>query len=109
MLFRTYNRPSTSDGGVQVVRAGPTGRRRNGEFRWHIAGRPAPVVGQGVQHLIHEPIHLDRWPANHDGTRIVMVVRGLDPALIQRSFEVFVRLGSDGTAAVPPQPALSSA
>jgi G3E family GTPase len=72
----------------------------------HIAGREAPVVVQGVQHLIHKPAHLDRWPDGDDRTRLVLIVDGLDPALIERSFAAFMRLGAETRAA---QPALSSA
>ncbi len=70
-----------------------------------IAGQSAPVVVQGVQHLIHKPVHLDRWPDGRAQTRIVVIVRGLDPELIRRSFSVFMRLGARSAA---PQ-ALSSA
>ena len=57
-----------------------------------IAGREAPVVVQGVQHLIHRPVHLERWPDDLVGTRLVMIVRGLGPDLIRRSFDAFMRL-----------------
>ena len=70
-----------------------------------IAGQSAPVVVQGVQHLIHKPVHLDRWPDGRARTRIVVIVRGLDPDLIQRSFGAFMRLGAESAAAQ----ALSSA
>ena len=50
-----------------------------------LAGQSAPVVVQGVQHLIHKPVHLDRWPDGRAQTRIVVIVHGLDPDLIQRS------------------------
>lgn len=49
-----------------------------------------PVVIQGVQHLVHTPEHLKAWPEGVHGTQIVMIARGLDPALVQRSFDAFV-------------------
>jgi G3E family GTPase len=58
-----------------------------------IEGRDAPVVVQGVQHLIHKPMHLDRWPDGDRRTRLVVIVDGLDPALLQRSFAAFTKLG----------------
>ena len=58
-----------------------------------IRGQDAPVVVQGVQHLIHKPIHLDRWPDGDRRTRLVVIQRGLDPALLQRSFAAFTALG----------------
>lgn len=72
----------------------------------HVAGRDAPVVVQGVQHLIHKPVHLARWPNDKPGTRLVLIVRGLDVKLIERSFRAFMRLGADARS---PQPAESSA
>ena len=72
----------------------------------HIVGRSAPVVVQGVQHLIHKPVHLDRWPDGRPLTRIVLIVNGLDPDLIERSFDVFMRFGAE---AATPQVAASSA
>ncbi|MEX0852461.1 MAG: GTP-binding protein [Bauldia sp.] len=71
-----------------------------------IVGRPAPVVVQGVQHMIHNPVHLDRWPDDDVRTRLVLIVDGLDPDLIERSFHAFMRLGVEASA---PQLAPSSA
>ena len=61
----------------------------------HIVGRDEPVVVQGVQHLIHKPLHLDRWPEGVPRTRLVLIVRGLDENLIRRSFQAFTKLGAD--------------
>jgi G3E family GTPase len=72
----------------------------------NVIGREAPVVVQGVQHLIHKPVHLDRWPENVPRTRLVLIVRGLDEKLIQRSFRTFMRLGTNAAAG---QELLSSA
>jgi G3E family GTPase len=58
-----------------------------------IVGREAPVIVQGVQHTIHKPVHLDKWPDGHPRTRLVLIVRHLEPALIERSFRAFVRPG----------------
>jgi G3E family GTPase len=59
-----------------------------------IAGRDAPVVVQGVQHLIHKPVHLDRWPTDDRRTGLVFILRGLDPERIEASFNAFMRLAS---------------
>jgi G3E family GTPase len=72
----------------------------------NVIGRDKPVVVQGVQHLIHKPVHLDRWPEGEPRTRLVLIVRDLDEALIRRSFNAFMRLG---TRAASDQEALSSA
>jgi G3E family GTPase len=60
----------------------------------NVVGREAPVVVQGVQHLIHKPVHLERWPENVPRTRLVLIVSGLDEKLIQRSFRAFMRIGA---------------
>jgi G3E family GTPase len=49
-----------------------------------------PVVIQGVQHLIHRPMHLCAWPDGVATTRIVVIAKQLDPALVERSFRAFV-------------------
>ena len=54
-----------------------------------IEGQDTPVVVQGVQHLIHKPIHLPGWPDGDRRTRLVVIADGLDPALVQRSFAAF--------------------
>ncbi|UEM07659.1 GTP-binding protein (plasmid) [Skermanella rosea] len=54
-----------------------------------IRGVDTPVVVQGVQHLIHKPVHLDAWPDGIPATRIVVIAQGLDPATVQRSFTAF--------------------
>ncbi|WP_018181376.1 CobW family GTP-binding protein [Kaistia granuli] len=62
-----------------------------------IEGNDSPVVIQGVQHLIHKPMHLPRWPAGVTGTHIVVIARGLDPALVERSFRAFNGLAPQAT------------
>ncbi|MCX5579377.1 CobW family GTP-binding protein [Kaistia terrae] len=54
-----------------------------------IEGNDSPVVIQGVQHLIHKPMHLDRWPDGVTGTHLVVIAKGLDPVLVERSFRAF--------------------
>ncbi len=55
---------------------------------------PAPVVIHGVQHVIHPPVHLERWPDAERRSRIVFIVRNLDRAVIERSLAAFNRLGN---------------
>lgn len=68
----------------------------------NIAGIAAPVVVHGVQHLIHKPVHLGKWPDADTRTRLVVIAQGLDIAAIQRSFEAFRRL-TPGTGATGPR------
>lgn len=62
-----------------------------------IEGNESPVVIQGVQHLIHKPMHLQSWPAGVTGTHIVVIAKGLDPALVERSFRAFNGLAPRAT------------
>jgi len=47
-----------------------------------------PVAVHGVQHVVHRPEHLTG--SVPPGTRLVVVVRDLDPALLERSFRAFL-------------------
>jgi G3E family GTPase len=57
-----------------------------------VQGVDRPVVIQGVQHLVHKPLHLDAWPDGRPLTRLVLIGSGLDPAAIERSFRAFCGL-----------------
>jgi G3E family GTPase len=48
-----------------------------------------PVAVHAVQHLVHTPRHLDAWPGEDQRSRLVFIARGLDPAVIERSFRAF--------------------
>ena len=50
-----------------------------------------PVAIHGVQHIVHPPAHLARWPDGDRRSRIVFIVRGLDRRLIERSLAAFHR------------------
>jgi G3E family GTPase len=51
-----------------------------------IAGAVRPVVIQGVHHVIHPPVELESWPDQDRRSRVVAIVRGLDPGVIQASW-----------------------
>jgi G3E family GTPase len=57
----------------------------------HVRDLPAPVVIHGVQHVIHPPAHLERWPDADRRSRIVFIVRDLNPAAIEASLAAFNR------------------
>jgi len=42
-----------------------------------------PVVVQGVQHIFHPPVTLDRWPGEDRRTRLVFITRRIDAATIR--------------------------
>jgi G3E family GTPase len=58
----------------------------------NIAGEDRPVAIHGVQHLVHPPVHMARWPSDDRRSRLVFIVDGLDTGLIRRSFEAFTQL-----------------
>ncbi|MCL5961985.1 MAG: GTP-binding protein [Chloroflexi bacterium] len=53
-----------------------------------------PLLVQGVQHVIHAPRHLKAWPDNDQRSRIVFVVRDLDPQNLEESLHVFQTLAT---------------
>jgi G3E family GTPase len=57
----------------------------------HVRDLPAPVVIHGVQHVIHPPVHLERWPDADRRSRIVFIVRDMDQAAIEASLAAFDR------------------
>ena len=57
-----------------------------------IAGETNPVAIHGVQHLVHAPVHMTRWPKGPRTSRLVFILEDLDPDLIRRSFAAFMKL-----------------
>jgi G3E family GTPase len=55
-----------------------------------------PVVIHGVQHIVHPPAHLGRWPDDDRRSRIVFIVRGLEQRAIERSLAAFHRQTDSG-------------
>jgi G3E family GTPase len=55
----------------------------------NVAGTDTPVAVHGVQHLVHPPRHLTAWPDGDRRSRLVFITRGLDPAVLERSFRAF--------------------
>ena len=49
-----------------------------------------PVVVQGVQHIFHPPVTLDRWPSADTGTRLVFITRRIDAAVIRNLLQAVV-------------------
>jgi G3E family GTPase len=57
-----------------------------------VEGTEAPVLINGVQHIVHSPQHLERWPTQDHRSRIVFITRGIDQGRLRRSMEAFCRL-----------------
>ena len=65
------------------------------------AGSDGPVVINGVQHVIHPPVHLAAWPDGDHSSRLVLIVREIAADAVERSLLAFQELASlsAGTAA----------
>jgi G3E family GTPase len=55
-------------------------------------GEVGPVVVNGVQHTIHPPEHLERWPDEDHRSRIVFITKGIRPEELLGSLEAFRKL-----------------
>ncbi|HVY59751.1 MAG TPA: GTP-binding protein [Xanthobacteraceae bacterium] len=49
-----------------------------------------PLVLHGVQHLLHPPAELERWPDDDHRTRLVFITRDIDPRLVREMFAAFL-------------------
>jgi G3E family GTPase len=56
-----------------------------------VSGMSTPVFVNAVQHIVHPPQHLERWPTDDHRSRIVFITRGIDQALLRRSLAAFSR------------------
>jgi G3E family GTPase len=45
-----------------------------------------PVVVQGVQHIFHPPVPLDRWPSMDKDSRLVFITRNISADTIRGLF-----------------------
>ena len=55
----------------------------------NVKGVEAPVVINGVQHVVHPPMHLKAWPDDDRRSRIVFIVDDIEQDLIERSLAAF--------------------
>lgn len=60
----------------------------------NVAGLDAPVLINGVQHIVHPPTHLGSWPDHDRQSRIIFIVRDISQAKIERSLRIFNRLAN---------------
>jgi G3E family GTPase len=58
-----------------------------------LAGERRPLVLQGVQHVLHPPIFLDRWPLDPPATELVLITRGLSRQGLEESFAAALAAG----------------
>jgi len=57
-----------------------------------VTGAAHPVFINGVQHVMHQPLHLDGWPDRDHRSRLVFIVQDLPRDLIDRSARAFLGL-----------------
>jgi G3E family GTPase len=55
----------------------------------HVMGLAVPALVESVQHTVHAPVHLQRWPSADRRSRIVIIVDGLPKESIERSLAAF--------------------
>ena len=64
----------------------------------NVPGLAGPVVINGVQHIIHPPVHLERWPDADRRSRIVFIARDMARDELRNSLATFLhasRLAAD--------------
>jgi G3E family GTPase len=52
-----------------------------------------PLVIHGVQHVFHPPVRLDAWPDSDHSTRIVFIVKDIDPGHLRGLWQAFTAGG----------------
>ena len=68
--------------------------------------RRGPVVLHGVQHFVHPPKHLDRWPDADTRSQLVFITRGITGEAIATSLRAFSRTAERMRKAPDPVPAI---
>jgi len=63
-------------------------------------GSAGPLLLNGVQHVVHPPVHLDAWPDDDRRSRLVFIGLGLERGELERSLAAF-----NSAAVSSPQPA----
>lgn len=55
-----------------------------------------PLLVHAVQQILHPPVQLARWPDADHRSRLVLIVRDLDEAVVQRLWAAFLGQAQDG-------------
>ncbi len=66
-----------------------------------------PIVVHGVQHVFHVPMTLPAWPDPDHTSRLVLILRDLDPAFVETLWDAFLgrpRLDAPDAAALTGNP-----
>lgn len=54
-------------------------------------GGPGPLLLNGVQHVVHPPVHLETWPDGDRRSRIVVIATGVESQALEASLAAFNR------------------
>ena len=65
----------------------------------NVAGVATPVLINGVQHVVHPPVHLARWPDGDRRSRIVFIVDSLARERLEASLKAFNGLANPAAEA----------
>ena len=60
----------------------------------NVVGVETPVLINGVQHVVHPPVHLPAWPDADRRSRLVFIVRDIERARIEASLAAFNALAN---------------
>lgn len=66
-----------------------------------------PVVVHGVGHAVHAPVSLPGWPDADRTSRLVLIVRDLDPGFVGKLWDAFLgrpRIDAPDAAALADNP-----
>lgn len=58
----------------------------------NVPGALGPVVFNTVQSYITPPFHLEQWPSDDHSSRIVFIVQGIEPKMVQYSLHKFLSI-----------------
>jgi G3E family GTPase len=64
-----------------------------------VSDATGPVAINAAQHLVHPPVHLEKWPDDWQQSRLIFIARDLAPTEIQHSFAAFQALLRAGASA----------
>jgi G3E family GTPase len=62
----------------------------------NVDGITSPVLINCVQHVVHQPVHLDAWPDADRRSRLIFIIRGLKKEQLEKSLRAFNGLSNLG-------------
>ena len=69
----------------------------------NVCGIGTPVLINCVQHVVHQPVHLDNWPNSDHRSRLIFIVNGLHHEQLEKSLLAFNKLSNDQRGDQPAQ------